>query len=124
MNIRIFKRNSFKAEAYHKAADVRLVHSSNDYFETLESIIDSALHTIQLQTYIFDEDETGKRIADSLKNEASRGIKVYMMLDGYGSKSFSRKFARELSVSGMHLLFFLRFFLPRTFILAEGYITK
>lgn len=110
MNIRIFKRNSFKAEEYRKAAEIRLVHSGNDYFETLENLIHSAKHTLHLQTYIFDEDETGRNIANSLKAAASRGVKVNMMLDGYGSKSLSRKFSKDLRLSGIRLRFFAPFF--------------
>ncbi len=110
MNIRIFKRNSFKAEEYHKAAEIRLVHSGNDYFETLENLIQSATHTLHLQTYIFDEDETGKRIAKALKEASLRGVQTYLVLDGYGSKSLSRKFAKDLRLSGIHLRFFAPFF--------------
>lgn len=108
--MRIFKRNSFKAEEYHKAAEVRLVHSGNDYFETLENLIHSAKHSLHLQTYIFDEDETGRSIANSLKAAASRGVKIHMMLDGYGSKSLSRKFSKDLRSSGIRLRYFAPFF--------------
>lgn len=108
--MRIFKRNSFKAEEYHKAAEIRLVHSGNDYFETLENLIHSAKHSLHLQTYIFDEDETGRSIANSLKAAASRGVKIHMMLDGYGSKSLSRKFSKDLRSSGIRLRFFAPFF--------------
>ncbi|MCE9539751.1 MAG: cardiolipin synthase ClsB [Bacteroidetes bacterium] len=106
MNIRIFIRNSFKTEEYHKAAEIRLVHSGNDYFETLENLILSAKHTLHLQTYIFDEDETGKRIAKALIVASERGVQIYMILDGYGSKSLSRKFVKTLRVSGIHMRFF------------------
>lgn len=108
--MRIFKRNSFKAEEYHKAAEVRLVHSGNDYFETLENLIHSAKHSLHLQTYIFDEDETGRSIANSLKAAASRGVKIHMLLDGYGSKSLSRKFSKDLRSSGIRLRYFAPFF--------------
>jgi cardiolipin synthase len=108
--MRIFKKKSFKAEEYHKAAEIRLVHSGNDYFETLENLIHQAKHSLHLQTYIFDEDETGKNIANSLKAAASRGVKIHMMLDGYGSKSLSRKFSKDLRSSGIRLRYFAPFF--------------
>lgn len=110
MNIGIFKRNSFKAEEYHKAVEIRLVHSGNDYFETLENLIHSAKHSLHLQTYIFDDDETGRNIANSLKAAALRGVKIHMMLDSYGSKSLSRKFSKDLRSSGIRLRFFAPFF--------------
>ncbi len=108
--MRIFKRNSFKANEYHKAASARLVHSGNDYFETLETLIHSATDTLHLQTYIFEEDETGRRIANALIDAASRGVKIYMLLDAFGSKSLSRKFVNDIRLSGIHLRFFSPFF--------------
>lgn len=110
MTFRIFKRNSFKAREYHKAADIRLVHSGNDYFETIETLIHSATHTLHFQTYIFEEDETGRRISKTLIDAASRGVEIYMILDSFGSKSLSKKFVSDLTTSGIHLRFFSPFF--------------
>ena len=33
---------------------------------------------------------TGKRIADALKRAALRGVNVYVLIDGYGSKDLPR----------------------------------
>jgi len=110
MNIQIFKRNYFHTEEYHKAANIKLVHSGNDYFETLENLINSATQTIHLQTYIFEDDETGKQIAKMLAAASLRGVKIYMVLDSFGSKSLSRKFINDLRLSGILLRFFAPFF--------------
>lgn len=110
MRSRLFKRNYFRAKEYYPASNVRLVHSGNDYFDTLEEIIRSAKHTLHLQTYIFDEDHTGKRIAAALKEATSRGVAVAVLLDGFGSKSLSARFVRELRSSGIDVRFFAPFF--------------
>ncbi len=39
---------------------VELVHSGEDYFLRLKEIINKAKKEIHLQTYIFENDETGK----------------------------------------------------------------
>ena len=106
----MFKRNNFKAEELHQIRDIRLVHSGTDYFETLENLINSAVYTLQLQTYIFNDDETGRKIAGALKNAASRGVEVSVMLDAYGSNSLSRKFVGDLRLAGIRLRFFSPFF--------------
>lgn len=106
MRKRLFRRDYFKSREYYPAASVRLVHSGNDYFDTLENIIHSAQHTLHLQTYIFDEDNTGKRIATALKAAASRGVAIAVLLDGFGSKSLSKKFVQELRAAGIDIRFF------------------
>jgi len=89
---------------------VRLIYSGNDYFDTLEPLLQSAKQTIHLQTYIFEDDETGNRVATALKEAAKRGVEVFMILDGYGSRSLSEKFVAELRLAGIHFRFFSPFF--------------
>ncbi len=110
MRKRLFRSNYFRAREYYPAANVRLVHSGNDYFDTLENIIRSAKHTLHLQTYIFSEDETGKRIYTALKEAAQRGVSIAMLLDGFGSKDLSRKSVHELKNAGIDIRFFAPFF--------------
>lgn len=89
---------------------LRLIYSGSDYFDALEGLIQSAQHTIHLQTYIFEEDETGKRIAQALMDAAKRGVEVFMLVDGYGSQGLSQEFVAKLSLSGIHFRFFSPFF--------------
>lgn len=110
MRERLFRRNYFKSREYYPASRVRLVHSGNDYFDTLENIIRSAKHTIHLQTYIFDDDNTGKRIAVALKEAAQRGVAIALLLDGFGSQALSKKFVLDLQNSGIDIRFFAPFF--------------
>lgn len=91
---------------YISAESVTLVFSGENYFETLEEIIDSAKETIHLQTYIFEEDDTGNRIAAALVNAAQRNVKVFVIADGFGSNSLSGKFVKYLRFSGINFRFF------------------
>lgn len=104
MNPRI--TNQSNSKNYRQADDARIVHSGNDFFDSLETIINTAKHTIHLQTYIFDEDETGNRISDALIAAASRGVQVFVVLDGYGSKTITKKFIKKLADAGIHFRFF------------------
>ena len=81
----------------------------------LEQMISSARHTLHLQTYIYDEDATGKAVADCLKQAASRGVKVYLMVDGYASQSLSSKFIRDLEDHQVYFRFFEPVFRSRYF---------
>lgn len=94
---------------------VELVHSGEDYFSRLQHIISHAQHEIHLQTYIFKNDSIGKIIAECLKEAASRNVKVYVLLDGYGSGSLSKKFADDLIQYGIHFRFFSPLFSRNNF---------
>jgi cardiolipin synthase len=85
---------------------VQLVRGGHEYFHLLEQMIDEAGETIHLQTYIFDEDNTGITIAEALIRAATRGVKVYILLDGYGSQKLSVDLMNRFKNAG---IFFRRF---------------
>lgn len=85
---------------------VELVHSGDDYFSRLRNIIRQAKTEIHFQTYIFDNDSTGNEIVEALKEAACRNVKIFMLLDGYGSNSFSDKVVNELTLKGINFRFF------------------
>jgi cardiolipin synthase len=88
---------------YLRHNKVRLVQGGKDYFTLLETMIDEAEESIYLQIYIFDEDETGKKIADALLRAVTRDVKVYMLVDAYGSQGLSRDFVKKLLNGGIFL---------------------
>ena len=62
--------------------------------------------TIHFQTYIFDSDETGKLIAEALMLASKRGVKVFLMVDGYASQKMPKPFLNKLIFSGVNFRFF------------------
>jgi len=67
---------------------IELIRGGAPYFNVLERLINEAAESIHFQMYIFEADETGKRVADALIKAAKRGVKIYMLLDGYASRTF------------------------------------
>ena len=94
----------------YSADNIRLVHSGLDYFDTLEEIINNTQHTLHFQTYIFDADETGLKIAYALQSAAKRGVAVFVVLDGFASKNFPKKLIADFLASGIQFRFFSPFF--------------
>ena len=97
------------------AGNIELVHSGEDYFLRLLNIISKAQNEIHLQTYIFENDSTGLEIANALTEAAYRKVKVYVLLDGYGSAKLSNSFLEELTKQGIHIRFFSPLFSKNTF---------
>jgi cardiolipin synthase A/B len=85
---------------------VHLVHGGADYFAELEALINAAVSTLHLQTYIFEADKTGNAIAHSLQKASLRGVDVYMMVDGYASRALDEKFILALQHASIRFRFF------------------
>ena len=75
---------------------VALVHGGKRYFDAVVDLIRRATKQIHLQTYIYDEDVTGKMVADELIAAALRGVEVYVLVDGYASAGLSDQFIQHL----------------------------
>ncbi len=65
-----------------------LYFSGDDYFSAVMSDIESAQISILLETYIFDLDSLGAKVVEALKAAAARGVKVQILIDGFGSIKF------------------------------------
>lgn len=85
---------------------ITLLRNGTEYFPALQQAIDAAQREIHLQTYIFEADVIGLRIADALKNAAKRGVAVCVMLDGFGCNDTPEWFIRDLRGNGVHVLFY------------------
>jgi len=94
---------------------IRLVHSGVEFFDLLERLIDQSLSEIHLQFYIFSDDSVGTRIANALLKAARRGVEVYLLIDGFESRSLSENFLRKLSIPKLHLRRFEPLFRSKRF---------
>lgn len=86
--------------------NIKLVRGGKEYFDLLLELIRNARDTIHLQTYIFDEDETGRAVAEELVAATRRGVAVYVLVDGYASRSLSREFVSNIRAAGVYFRFF------------------
>ncbi len=85
---------------------IRLLRGGREYFDLLISLIDQAEKSIYFQMYIFDEDDTGQRVAQALIAAANRNVPVHLLLDGYASKSLSADFIQKFKDAGIHFKWF------------------
>jgi len=83
---------------------IKLLRAGPEYFPALEAACDSAEREIYLETYIFEEDATGQRIAATLSRAARRGVVVHVMIDGFGCKDISDDFLRVMQDDGVRVL--------------------
>ncbi len=98
-----FKKNS---SGYITNNRVHLVRGGRPYFDQLLKMIGDAKESIQLQVYIYDDDETGQEVTQALMEAAKRNVLVYLLTDGYASQILSRSFVQQLEDAGIHFRLF------------------
>jgi cardiolipin synthase len=94
---------------------VTLLKSGGDYFPAIEAAFDRARHEIYLESYIYGNDVTGQRVADALKRAVLRGVNVYLLIDGFGSKDLPRSMLERLRAEGVKVLVYRPRISPWTF---------
>lgn len=85
---------------------ITLFQNGKVYFPAVEATIDRAMHEIYLETYIFENDNTGRRIAEALKQAALRGVKTHLLMDGFGSIGMPKTMVENLEAAGVMVLKF------------------
>ena len=104
-----------KRRVYTALNKVKLVRGGKPYFDCLLEMIAAARESIHLQMYIYSDDETGKMVANSLKEAVKRNVQVYLLADGYASRTLSRSLIGDLQAAGIHFRFFDPLFKSRHF---------
>ena len=81
-----------------------LLNSGAEYFPALLAAIDAARHEVHLESYIFEDDVTGRAVAQALGDAAKRGLTVRVLVDGFGAPDFSRLLLPALLDSGVQAM--------------------
>jgi cardiolipin synthase len=99
-------RRRIRTGGYSTRNRIKLIHGGKPYFDRLLEMINQAVEIIQLQVYIYDQDETGRAVTEALVAAAKRNVQVYLMTDGYASQKLPKSFLKEVEQAGIHFRFF------------------
>jgi cardiolipin synthase len=91
-----------------------LLRSGTQYFPALERSIEEALSEIYLESYLFADDPTGRSILAALCRASRRGVRVHVMLDGFGAKDMAASLRRQMLDAGVGLLIYRKKVSPLT----------
>jgi cardiolipin synthase len=75
-------------------------------FQHMFDAIRNARSTINMETYIIEDDEVGKRFADLLIKKRAQGVQVNFIYDSVGSINTSKPFFQRLTDTGVRVLEF------------------
>lgn len=85
---------------------ITLLKNGTEFFPVLAASIEAAQREVHIQTYIYELDDTGLMIGEKLKAAATRGVMVYLLLDGFGSRKLPQEYVLELEAFGVKVMFY------------------
>ena len=83
-----------------------LLKSGREFFPALIGSIDAAQTEVLLETYIFSPDKTGDEVAQALARAARRGLRVRVVIDGFGTRPVPERFVELWTGSGAQVQVF------------------
>jgi cardiolipin synthase len=75
-------------------------------FQSMFAAIRDARSQIHLETYIFEDDEVGRKFSDALIAKQAQGVQVALIYDSVGSMNTPKEFFKRLADSGIKTLEF------------------
>ena len=86
---------------YSNRAALELLTTPQSIFCAIIRDIQRARRVIDMEFYIFEEDNVGRAFVELLLRKARQGVAVRMLLDGFGSRNVSRRTLGRLTASGV-----------------------
>jgi len=91
---------------WREGNQIRLLENGEEFFPRVFGAIRRAQHSLLLETFILFEDDVGKALHAELLAAAQRGVKIEMMVDGYGSPDLSDAFVHSLTSLGVRFIYY------------------
>jgi cardiolipin synthase len=82
---------------------VTLISDTNEVIRQLTADIDKAKEQVHMLFFIFRNDDTGRRVANALKQAAGRGVKCRLLLDAVGSWGTLRSISHDMRRAGVEV---------------------
>ena len=98
--------------SYTEGNRLTLLQNGAEFFPALEAAIDQASSHVYLESYIYADDETGKRIAAALVRAAQRGVATHLIIDGFGAQDYPASALEALRAAGVDALVYREYLDP------------
>jgi len=90
-------------EQWREGNQVQLLINGEEFYPQVFDAIGQAREEVLIETFIFFEDEVGKQLQGVLIDAARRGVRVELLVDGYGSAELTSDFMLEMIHAGVSL---------------------
>ncbi len=85
---------------------IELLENGEEFFPRVFDAIRNARREAIVETFILFEDKVGLQLHAAMREAAQRGVKVDLMIDGFGSPDLSREFIEGLTSVGVKVRVF------------------
>ncbi len=80
---------------------VHLLQGAVELFAAVIAAVDASSTEVRLETYIFNFDSQGERLAQALVHAAERGVAVYLVVDGIGTPALPPPWVQRFNAAGL-----------------------
>lgn len=99
--------------------DVRWIDHGPRFYERMVAAIDGAMSYVDVEMYLWDDDDIGRRFVRALADAASRGLRVRVLADASGSADVVEPLGAVVAAGGD-----VRLFNPFRFALLSHYVHR
>ena len=85
---------------------IELLENGEEFFPRVFEAIRQARREVVIETFILFEDKVGTQLHAAMRAAAQRGVKVDLMIDGFGSPDLSPEFISGLTSAGVKVRVF------------------
>ena len=85
---------------------IELLENGEQFFPRVFDAIRKARREVIVETFILFEDRVGLQLHAAMREAAQRGVKIDLMIDGFGSPDLSREFIEGLTSAGVKVRVF------------------
>ncbi len=87
---------------------IAMLHNGEQAYPEMLEVIDRAKETLYLTTYIFETNATGHKFIDALTRAVHRGVKVRVIIDGFGEWYSESRISKILAKRGVKVGLYLK----------------
>ncbi|KAG1658082.1 Cardiolipin synthase 2 [Nymphon striatum] len=85
---------------------VEFLIDGEEFYPAMLNAIDAASHYVLMEMYLFESGQIASKFVTAFSQAAQRGVRVLLLVDGFGAKDLTNSDRERLTSSGVELVFY------------------
>ncbi|MBC9714785.1 cardiolipin synthase B [Streptomyces sp. TRM66268-LWL] len=85
-----------------------VLRNGDEIFPAMLEAIRAAQHTVDMMTFVYWKGDIARQFAQALSERARAGLRVRLLLDGFGSRLIEKELLEEMDRAGVSIVWFRR----------------
>jgi cardiolipin synthase len=82
------------------------LRNGDEIFPAMLGAVRAARHTIDMMTFVYWRGDIARQFAEALAERARAGVRVRLLLDGFGARQIERRLLDEMDAAGVQIAWF------------------